>query len=444
MRAVAVVLCPACGEQASASDRFCEACGEELGGGPGGPGTGLDGASGGPGPAASQPSCGSCGTEDPWLDGYCSVCGAKEPDLRDHLEAALDGLGAVTDRGRRHSRNEDAMAVGLGAGWLAAVVCDGVSQSQRPQDASQAAADAALAELLASPPGPAQMLAAYSAAREAVLSLPYDEGADLGPPSCTYLAATVAGSHVVLAALGDCRAYWVGDGGPLQLTADHGWAAEAVAAGMPVDEARSDARAHAVTRWLAADADPTWQPDLAAFDAPGPGLLLLASDGLWNYAPEPAELAAVITGAGDPRDADYPAGDPRAADYPAGDPRAADYPAGDPGAGGPKAGAGPLAAEPVAAEPVAAEPVANGAAANVPGARVTDAGPHALGGPDAGPVAPGESPLDLARRLVAFALSSGGSDNITVAVVSVPAAAPAPTATAPAPAPTDSEGPVPT
>jgi serine/threonine protein phosphatase PrpC len=298
MGGLAVVLCPACGEPTAAGDRFCEACGHAL------VAAIDDGVAGeitaGP-PAA--PACPSCGTEDPWLDGWCSVCGARQPDPRDHLEVALPGMAAVTDRGRRHHRNEDAMALGQGPGFVAAVVCDGVSQSQRPHDASQAAADAALGVLLATDPTAPdrvpRLAAAYRAARDAVVAIPYDATAALGPPSCTFLAALATADRVTLAALGDCRSYWVAGGEARQLTADHGWAAEAMAGGVGREEAMADPRAHAITRWVAADADPAWEPDVTAFEPPGPGLLLLVSDGLWNYTPEPADLVAAIGDAGD-------------------------------------------------------------------------------------------------------------------------------------------------
>ena len=34
-------------------------------------------------------------------------------------------------------------------------------------------------------------------------------------------------------------------------------------------------------------------PHVATFEPPGPGVLLLCSDGLWNYQPEAAELAGL-------------------------------------------------------------------------------------------------------------------------------------------------------
>src|SRR5262249_57402383 len=101
------------------------------------------------GGAATCPECQSAHIPP---DGYCESCGHKLPSSRDHTELDLGMLAGVTDRGLRHHRNEDAMALAtaeLASGPAAvAVVCDGVSSSQRPDEASLAAAQAAVRVLL--------------------------------------------------------------------------------------------------------------------------------------------------------------------------------------------------------------------------------------------------------------------------------------------------------
>src|SRR4029077_19175970 len=66
----------------------------------------------------------------------------------------LELLAGVTDRGLRHPRNEDAMALATTetpAGPVAiVVVCDGVSSSPNPEDASLTGAQAAVRMLLSS------------------------------------------------------------------------------------------------------------------------------------------------------------------------------------------------------------------------------------------------------------------------------------------------------
>jgi serine/threonine protein phosphatase PrpC len=265
--------CAVCGDPLLPGDRFCERCGTEVG--PGAPTIGT---------------CPSCGEETEILDGYCGSCGMKQPAPRDHLEQSWPGVAAVTDKGRTHHRNEDAMAVVTGVGFVVAVVCDGTSSSVDSDKASQAAADAAAAVLAASipdDPTDVDFAGAYEAARKAVLAMPYDRSTMLDPPTCTYLAAVATDDELRLAGLGDCRSYWVetGDDGPVahQLTTDDSWATEAVARGeLPVDEAMAHPQGHAITRWISLDADAQWRPTLTRFAVPGPGRLVLCSDGLWN------------------------------------------------------------------------------------------------------------------------------------------------------------------
>lgn len=287
--------CPVCGEPIAAGDLFCEACGNAL------PVTeAAEPVAAEPAPAATPMTitCPSCGNQGEPVEGYCGVCGTRLPAPRDHQELVLDGAAGVSNKGIRHARNEDAMAIFVGEevvgeGYVAAIVCDGVSTSVNPDIASQAAADAACAVLAQTP----DLEAAYDAARAAVLATEFEPRADLSPPSCTFLAATITDTMVTFASLGDCRAYWYADGSATQLTVDDSWAEVQIEAGMPRADAYSHSLAHVITRWLSNDADPAWRPRIISFDVPGPGRLLLVSDGLWNYTLEPAHLVAAM---GDP------------------------------------------------------------------------------------------------------------------------------------------------
>ena len=50
------------------------------------------------------------------MDGYCTNCGAGAESLRDHFtEQPAAWVAAVCDRGVRHTRNEDAVALDAGA-----------------------------------------------------------------------------------------------------------------------------------------------------------------------------------------------------------------------------------------------------------------------------------------------------------------------------------------
>jgi serine/threonine protein phosphatase PrpC len=95
------------------------------------------------------------------------------------------------------------------------------------------------------------------------------------PPACTYVSAVV-GADVTVAWLGDSRAYWLDERGTARaLTRDD--AAEG---------------SHAIEAWLGADSGAP-EPHLIRFTPDGPGVVLVCSDGLWNYVEKAAELAAI-------------------------------------------------------------------------------------------------------------------------------------------------------
>jgi serine/threonine protein phosphatase PrpC len=94
--------------------------------------------------------------------------------------------------------------------------------------------------------------------------------------------------------VGDSRAYWIDDKTALPLTRDHSWQNEVVSAGeMTAEEAAKARNAHAITRWIGPDATGAG-PEFASQKLTGPGTLLLCTDGLWNYAATPQEMAALV------------------------------------------------------------------------------------------------------------------------------------------------------
>jgi serine/threonine protein phosphatase PrpC len=261
-------------------------------------------------PAAGGPVCVACGLGGVDEDGYCEHCGHAQPRQRDHQEKELEGVAAVSDRGLRHHRNEDAFVVAAaslpdGTPAVAAVVCDGVSTAYRPDDASAAASAAGSESLLdalerGTPPEEA-MRTALMAAFDAVTVLAEEEDPDAPPhhnsPACTCVSAVVTGPVFTVGWIGDSRAYWIPDDRSLpsaRLTEDDSWAARMVAAGLMTEaEAYADERAHAITGWLGADAVEV-DPHVAAFQPEGPGVIVVCTDGLWNYAESAAEMAEAV------------------------------------------------------------------------------------------------------------------------------------------------------
>ncbi|MBR7678210.1 PP2C family protein-serine/threonine phosphatase [Streptomyces daliensis] len=258
--------------------------------------------------AVPGPRCVACGTGTIDHDGYCEHCGHKQPCERDHMESELATVAAASDRGLRHHRNEDFYAVAEtaseeGSPATIAVVCDGVSSATRSDEASAAAARAASASLReAVPQGthPQQaMHDALLAAGDAVTALAADgpNEPNKNAPACTIVSALTADGILTVGWVGDSRAYWVPEDrttSSSRLTEDDSWAAQMVAAGLMEEaEAYADSRAHAITGWLGADAYEL-EPHTASFKPDRPGVVVVCTDGLWNYAESADEMAAAV------------------------------------------------------------------------------------------------------------------------------------------------------
>ncbi|WP_405613955.1 PP2C family serine/threonine-protein phosphatase [Streptomyces sp. NBC_00076] len=268
--------------------------------------------SGVPTPAEGTQVCVACRAGRVDSDGYCENCGHAQPRERDHMEQEFGPVAAVSDRGRRHHRNEDAFGLGCatlpdGSPALLSIVCDGVSSATRPDDASMAASRVASEALLAALPlgtHPQQaMHDAIVAASRAVNSLAAEpatareQAPHQNAPACTLVGAVVTSGLLIVGWVGDSRAYWVPvdrSAPPARLTEDDSWAAQMVAAGLMNEaEAYADERAHAITGWLGADAYEL-EPHTASFKPDRPGVVVVCTDGLWNYAEAAEEMAEVL------------------------------------------------------------------------------------------------------------------------------------------------------
>jgi len=309
--------CLKCGESAPDNTKFCEVCGEALV-------AETDASLAVTQPlvtGAARPSivC-RCGAGPEALDpqGYCSECGrlCRIPQPRDRVEVALAlNLAGVSDRGLRHSRNEDDLALAVaqrdGRPVYILVVSDGVSNSENANAASRAAVESARDALLQAlaggdeQDGKGLMQNAISKAHHAVCGIHCGADETKDPPSATIVAAVVRDHEAVVAWVGDSRAYSVNGSGAELLTHDHSWINEAVDSGLMTEaEARQSRNAHAITRCLGplSCAAPGQAPEASVVTRtlPEGARLLLCSDGLWNYAEAPWDLAALL---GQPPDA---------------------------------------------------------------------------------------------------------------------------------------------
>ena len=81
------------------------------------------------------------------------------------------------------------------------------------------------------------------------------------------------------------------------LTVDDSLAQELITAGVPADSEEVLAGEHTLTRWLGADADPTtWSESSVRTITAERGLLVMCTDGLWNYLPEADDIARLCVG----------------------------------------------------------------------------------------------------------------------------------------------------
>jgi serine/threonine protein phosphatase PrpC len=297
--------CPVCGEPTAEGARYCEACGGALT----------------PGAAAAAPvtvsgepparPCVDCGAppEQIAADRYCQVCGRKQPAPHDHEELVLPGVVAVTDRGRVHHRNEDAFACGVADGIVVVMVSDGVSSTADSDraaiTATAAARDHALGRLVAGDDLADAVRGATARAQEAAAAIGTSTGDDSASCTAVYFAARRVDRLTwrgAVAWLGDSRAYLFRSdlvrGEVLeQLTVDHSWATEQIAAGMSPVDALADPRGHSITRWLGADAVDA-EPSVREIDLVAGDVVLVVSDGLWNHVPDEASFHALLADRG--------------------------------------------------------------------------------------------------------------------------------------------------
>jgi serine/threonine protein phosphatase PrpC len=218
--------------------------------------------------------------------------------MNKHVEVSIDEwLAVVSDIGRRHPSNEDTGAVARGAGdSVVLVVADGVSTSTNAASASEAAVGAALGSLLSAPADTAladAVRAAVGAANQAVLALPLVGGDEDGPET-TIVVALCRNGQVAIGWAGDSRAYLVGLDSAELLTVDDSWVEEVVRRGeLSREQAGADRRAHYVTQVLGMR-DQQLNMHLVERELSRNSVLLLCSDGLWNYFERAEEFADVV------------------------------------------------------------------------------------------------------------------------------------------------------
>ncbi len=201
-------------------------------------------------------------------------------------------FGGDTRVGRGHKVNEDTIWIPQDVdrellrhkGYLF-IVADGVGGYQGGQLASRTAVEA-LHQSYYADPGPdleGALYRAVEAANLAVRQQAHDTGyEDMGS---TVVAALIHGPRLIVANVGDSRAYLWRRGKLHQLSTDHTWVAERLAEGViGAEEAAHHQLRHVITRSLGQHL--TVEPAVQSLTLQPGERLLLCCDGVWEVLPE--------------------------------------------------------------------------------------------------------------------------------------------------------------
>lgn len=218
----------------------------------------------------------------------------RRPERAHYLRFPAPWLAGCSDTGLRHADNQDALSLAAKQDERTAVVAlaDGVTTAEGSEVASAVAVEAAVKYLIAGHQNDyahnVMFMKAFDEANKAVLA------ASDTASACTLIAALVTPETITVGNVGDSRAYFVGDDGSARLlSTDDSMAQERMKLGMARDEAERSRQAHAITKWLGHQSTSS-APSLMQLRPTVSGWLLLCSDGLWNYASAPEDMASLF------------------------------------------------------------------------------------------------------------------------------------------------------
>ncbi len=257
--------------------------------------------------------CEKCGANVNIEDNFCEECGAsikgggkkaklgQETFSKSDSEVYDRNLAVVTNIGRRHAKNEDGGSVmKLPGGEEVLIVSDGVSSSHAATSASKMAIDIIKESLLKYGNAPGEMVvSAIHAADAAIKALPFETREDgIYGPEATVVVAMVSGGTAAIGWVGDSRAYVINGEEQRALTIDDSWIEMVVADGsMTREEASRDRLAHCVTQVLGMH-DQDIKVHTTECELRKGEILLLCSDGLWNYFQDENALSKAIAAFG--------------------------------------------------------------------------------------------------------------------------------------------------
>jgi serine/threonine protein phosphatase PrpC len=195
---------------------------------------------------------------------------------------------ATTDTGRQRRANEDSLL----ARSPLFVVADGMGGAQAGEVASRIAVDV-FEEGLGDTAEPERGLADRASAANARIHELSHANAEHAGMGTTLTAVYVAPEEVVIAHVGDSRAYRLRDGGLSRLTDDHSLVDELMRQGkITPEEALDHPQRSVITRALGPE--PSVEVDTRSYAARTGDVYLLCSDGLTTMLPE-ARLSQILS-----------------------------------------------------------------------------------------------------------------------------------------------------
>jgi serine/threonine protein phosphatase PrpC len=193
-------------------------------------------------------------------------------------------VAGLTDVGCKRTNNEDSLGYDMATQLF--VVCDGMGGMAAGEVASNTAVNALLRTFSQNTASAAtieeRLYYAITIANQEVCALS-KANEELHGMGTTLVAACFDGRKIVIGNVGDSRAYFLRDGGCVQITLDHSYLAEQVRNGvMTEDDAGASPLQSLITR--AIGSAESVEPDLFSAALEPGDVVLLTTDGLTRYA----------------------------------------------------------------------------------------------------------------------------------------------------------------
>jgi protein phosphatase len=212
------------------------------------------------------------------------------------------GVGLDVGRARADKPNQDSVGIynnyclddaRVAANGRLYTVADGMGGAAGGQQASRVAVEALMRAFYSAPASSSstQLLRAIQEANSAVYELAQSDPA-LHGMGTTIVAAVLHNNTVIVANVGDSRAYIVRHGAAQQLSTDHSLVGEHVRHGaLTPEQAANHPQRNVILRNLGYE--PQAQPDITSTVLQNGDTLVLCSDGVWGVLPD-AEIARLV------------------------------------------------------------------------------------------------------------------------------------------------------